>query len=96
MRWLGLIFTVVMGALLLPVAAPFSAMAIAAIGGCRVDEGGIYPCEIAGFDFGTLVATLFVSGWLALATLPMALAATLAWIVCEVVAVIWRRRRTTD
>ena len=94
MRWVRLIFAIAIVVFLLPVASPFIAIGIASIGGCRVDEAGIYPCAIAGLDFGTLVGTLFVYGWLALVTLPMAMAAALAWIVCEVVAVIWRRRQT--
>ncbi len=38
--------------------------------GCRVDEGSVQPCLINGKDYGQLLYTLGVMGWLMLVTLP--------------------------
>jgi hypothetical protein len=38
--------------------------------GCKVDEGSVHPCIIGGHDYGQLLYTLGVLGWLMLVTLP--------------------------
>jgi hypothetical protein len=43
---------------------------IANANGCTVDEGSVHPCIIGGKDYGQLLYTLGVLGWLILVTLP--------------------------
>ena len=38
--------------------------------GCKVDEGSVHPCIINGKDYGQLLYTLGVLGWLMLVTIP--------------------------
>ena len=39
--------------------------------GCKVDEGSVHPCIINGKDYGQLLYTLGVLGWLMLALSPL-------------------------
>lgn len=41
--------------------------------GCTVNESKTYPCVRWGFDFGKLLYTMFVLGWLSLMTMPIAM-----------------------
>jgi len=49
--------------------------------GCKVDEGSVHPCMINGKDYGHLLYTLGVMGWLMLATLPLGALAFLVWLI---------------
>ena len=49
--------------------------------GCRVDEGSVHPCVINGKDYGHLLYTLGVMGWLMLATLPAGAFAFVLWLI---------------
>jgi hypothetical protein len=49
--------------------------------GCRVDEGSAHPCMINGKDYGQLLYTLGVMGWLMLVTLPAGAFALVLWLV---------------
>lgn len=82
--------------LLVPVACPLLAAAIASAGGCRLHEGNKTPCVILGSDWGEALYTMFVLGWLALATLPLAVLVVLGWLALELVRIYLRRRTTED
>jgi hypothetical protein len=54
---------------------------IASAHGCKVDEGSVHPCIINGKDYGHLLYTLGVMGWLMLVTLPVGALAFMIWLV---------------
>ncbi|GGF65229.1 hypothetical protein GCM10007301_26230 [Azorhizobium oxalatiphilum] len=60
--------------------------------GCRLNEGGTYPCLVLGMDIGDLLYTLFVLGWLMLLTAPFMLITALMW-AGLIVRWAWRRLR---
>ena len=45
---------------------------VAAALGCELHEGFVNTCPVAGHDIGDTLYTMFVLGWLALFTLPIA------------------------
>src|SRR5512133_3297011 len=49
-----------------PVGSVVACGLIANAHGCRVDEGSVHPCLINGKDYGQLLYTLGVMGWLML------------------------------
>ena len=54
---------------------------VASAHGCKVDEGSVHPCMINGKDYGHLLYTLGVLGWLMLVTLPGGALAVMIWLV---------------
>jgi hypothetical protein len=61
--------------------------------GCQVDEGSVHPCVIGGKDYGQLLYTLGVMGWLMLVTLPAGALAFAMWLVVLVLhRSAWRKR----
>jgi hypothetical protein len=80
-----MIYGVVLALILLIAMAPIgSVMAcswIANAHGCKVDEGSVHPCIINGQDYGHLLYTLGVMGWLMLVTLPGGALAFGLWLV---------------
>jgi hypothetical protein len=54
---------------------------IANANGCRVDEGSVHSCVINGKDYGQLLYTLGVMGWLMLVTLPAGAFAFVLWLI---------------
>jgi hypothetical protein len=61
--------------------------------GCKVDEGSVYPCIINGKDYGQLLYTLGVLGWLMLVTLPVGALAFAIWLIVLILhRTRWRRR----
>lgn len=96
-----LIYIIVLFVILLITFAPIgSVMLCATIAnshGCKVDEGSVHPCIIGGKDYGQMLYTLGVLGWLMLITLPFGAVAFLGWLV--VVLLHWsswnkKQRRT--
>jgi len=64
--------------------------------GCRVDEGSVHPCLINGKDYGQLLYTLGVMGWLMLVTIPGGAVAFIIWLVILLVhRSNWRKRPST-
>lgn len=64
-----------------PIGGLMVTAAIAHSHGCQVDEGSVHPCIVGGKDYGHLLYTLGVFGWLMLITLPFGAVAFLAWLV---------------
>src|SRR5437667_10957705 len=61
--------------------------------GCKEDEGSVHPCVINGKDYGQLLYTLGVLGWLMLITLPAGAIAFVSWLVVLIIhRTNWRRR----
>src|ERR1044072_9060756 len=65
---------------LAPVGSVIACGVIANAHGCRVDEGSVHPCVINGKDYGQLLYTLGVMGWLMLVTIPAGLFAFVIWL----------------
>ena len=64
---------------------------------CRVDEGSVHPCIIRGHDYGQLLYTLGVLGWLMLVTLPGGALALMIWLIILILhRASWRRRLSAD
>ena len=64
-----------------PIGSVMLCGAIANAYGCKVDEGSVHPCIINGQDYGHLLYTLGVLGWLMLVTLPCGLFAFVVWLI---------------
>jgi hypothetical protein len=76
-----------------PIGSVMLCAAIANAGGCKVDEGSVHPCIINGHDYGQLLYTLGVLGWLMLVTLPAGLFAFVVWLIVLILhRERWRRR----
>jgi hypothetical protein len=61
--------------------------------GCKVDEGSVHPCIINGHDYGELLYSFGVMGWLMLVTIPAGLVAFASWLIFLVLHyVTWRKR----
>src|SRR5262245_6382236 len=60
---------------------------------CKVDEGSVHPCIINGKDYGHMLYTLGVMGWLMLVTLPGGALAVMIWLIVLLVhRANWRKR----
>ena len=79
-RWIAGLGIVV---LLLPVAMPFVAHAVARLLGCTLNESSSAPCRLAGVDIGGFLHSLSMLGWMGIATLPAACVVALGWIIAE-------------
>jgi hypothetical protein len=76
-----------------PVGSVILCSAIANAYGCKVDEGSVHPCIIGGHDYGELLYSLGVLGWLMLLTLPGGLLALVFWLIALILhRVTWRKR----
>jgi len=61
--------------------------------GCKVDEGSVHPCVINGQDYGHLLYSLGVLGWLMLVTLPCGLFAFIVWLIVLILHwTAWQKR----
>lgn len=78
--------------MLLPMISVLSSSLIAEALGCRVDEGGTYPCVVLGLDIGGWLSTLFVMGWLFFLTVPTGLLALLVLLIVVLVGARARRK----
>ncbi|MCB4769706.1 hypothetical protein LGR54_13900 [Ancylobacter sp. Lp-2] len=92
-RWgrlyaLGLLVIVFLA--LAPLLSALLAGLIANLAGCRLDEGSVHPCIIAGRDVGEPLYTMGVLGWLSLATLPAGGILLLAWAAIGLLHLGWR------
>lgn len=90
-------YTIVLGGIVLAAAAPIISVviagAIANANGCRLDEGSMHPCVVAGSDRGEMLYTMFVLGWLMFLTLPAGALAFLVWLGALMFHLFARKRR---
>src|SRR5882762_3047744 len=77
--WIALVLIVLVA--LAPVGSVVACGLIANAYGCRVDEGSVHSCVINGKDYGQLLYTLGVMGWLMLVTLPAGAFAFVLWLI---------------
>ena len=89
--WIVLVLIVLVA--FAPVGSVVACGLIANAHGCRVDEGSVHPCMINGKDYGQLLYTLGVLGWLMLATIPLGLVAFVSWLIFLILhRATWRKR----
>ena len=89
--WIALAIIVLVT--LAPVGSVVACGWIANAHGCKVDEGSVHPCMINGKDYGQLLYTLGVLGWLMLVTLPVGALAVMIWLIVLILhRASWRRR----
>lgn len=88
-RFPWVIYGIVLALIALVALAPIGSVVgcgwIANAHGCKVDEGSVHPCMINGHDYGHMLYTMGVLGWLMLLTLPAGALATVVWAVVLVV-----------
>ena len=76
-----------------PIGSVMLCSVIANANGCKVDEGSVHPCIINGQDYGHLLYTLGVLGWLMLVTLPGGVFAFVIWLIILILhREAWRKR----
>jgi len=91
-----IVFAVITLVALAPIGSVIACSWIANIAGCRVDEGSVHPCIINGKDYGHMLYTLGVMGWLMLVTLPGGAIAFAVWLVVLIIhRSAWHKRQTT-
>ncbi len=96
-RFPWIVYWLAVGLIILIALAPAGSVAacglIANANGCKVDEGSVHPCIINGQDYGQLLCTLGVLGWLMLVTLPSGL---FAFVILLIILILhkeaWRKR----
>jgi hypothetical protein len=92
--WIALVLIIL--AALAPVGSVVACGLIANAHGCKVDEGSVHPCIINGQDYGQLLYTLGVLGWLMLVTIPGGLFAFVIWLIVLILhRTSWRKRLAT-
>ena len=80
-----------------PVGSVVACGLIANAHGCRVDEGSVHPCVINGKDYGHLLYTLGVIGWLMLVTLPAGAFVFVLWLTVLIFhRANWQRRTAAN
>lgn len=90
MRGKGKLYLLLILIGILPLASVLLSGQIAAWNGCRLDEGGVHPCQVLGYEAGPLLHTMTTFGWLMLVT-NLFLAAGLLGILGEILrsAALW-------
>jgi len=53
--------------------------------GCTLNEGSVHPCQLFGYEIGELLYSMFVFGWLSLATIPIGLVLLLALTIFSII-----------
>jgi hypothetical protein len=96
-RFPWILYWIVLALIILVALAPMGSVVacglIANANGCKVDEGSVHPCIINGKDYGHLLYTLGVLGWLMLVTLPAGLFAFVIWLIILILhREAWRKR----
>jgi hypothetical protein len=96
-RFPWITYWIVLALIVLVALAPMGSVVacglIANANGCKVDEGSVHPCIINGQDYGHLVYTLGVLGWLLLVTLPAGVFAFVIWLIILILhREAWRKR----
>src|ERR1700730_18559569 len=83
----GIALLLIVGFASAPVGSVMLCAWIANAHGCKVDEGSVHPCVINGHDYGQLLYTLGVLGWLMLFPFP---GGVFAFVICFIVLILHR------
>jgi hypothetical protein len=87
---IGMVLSAVVA--LLPIGAVLVSEIISTAAGCTVNEAYADPCIVAGVDIADLLYTLFVSGWLALISLPFGGAGVMVFGIVSLVGAFTHKR----
>jgi hypothetical protein len=88
-----LVLVVILAFAFAPIGSVILCAVISNAYGCKVDEGSVHPCIVNGQDYGHLLYTLGVLGWLMLVTLPAGLLAFVIWLIILLLhRASWRKR----
>ena len=91
--WYLLALFVIVAFAFAPIGSVMLCGVIANANGCKADEGSVHPCIINGQDYGQLLYTLGVLGWLMLVTLPGGLFVFVIWLIILILhREAWRKR----
>jgi hypothetical protein len=91
--WYLLALFVIMAFAFAPIGSVMLCAGIAKAYGCKVDEGSVHPCIVNGHDYGHLLYTLGVLGWLMLVTIPGGALAFVLWLFAFILhRASWRKR----
>ena len=94
--WYLLALFVIVAFAFAPIGSVMLCAAIACAYGCKVDEGSVHPCIINGHDYGELLYSLGVMGWLMLVTIPGGLVAFVGWLIVLILhRASWRKQAST-
>jgi len=64
-----------------PILVAVFAGSIAESHGCKLDEGSVHPCIIAGTDWGDTLYTMGVMGWFSLLSMPLGFVLFIIWTI---------------
>ncbi|MCB9818935.1 hypothetical protein H6788_02020 [Candidatus Nomurabacteria bacterium] len=81
---------------ILPIISLLTALTVANLGGCALDESSAHPCIIGGIDWGELLSIMGIMGWLALFTVPVGGLVTLIGLSMGLVQWILKKARKGD
>ena len=88
-----LVLVVIFAFAFAPIGSVMLCGAMANAYGCKVDEGSVHPCIINGKDYGHILYTLGVLGWLMLVTIPGGLLAFVIWLIVLILhRASWQKR----
>jgi hypothetical protein len=91
--WYFLVLFIIAAFAFAPIGSVILCGAIANAYGCKVDEGSVHPCIINGHDYGELLYSLGVMGWLMLVSLPGGLFAFVGWLIFLILhRASWRKK----
>src|SRR4029077_11672759 len=91
--WYLLALFVIVAFAFAPVGSVLLCAAIAHANGCKADEGSVHPCIINSQDYGELLYSLGVMGWLMLVSIPGGLFAFVGWLIfLSLYRGSWRKR----
>lgn len=69
----------------IPIISVGIAMFISDFCGCALNEGSVHPCQFYGYEIGELLYSMFVFGWLAIATIPLGLVLLLGLTIFSII-----------
>src|ERR1051325_9049208 len=91
--WFVVVLFIIAAFAFAPIGSVILCGVIANAYGCKVDEGSVHPCIINGHDYGELLYSLGVMGWLMLVSLPGGLFAFVGWLIFLILhRASWRKK----
>jgi hypothetical protein len=80
----------------LPLLALMLSGVLAVITGCSINEGTVNTCQLGPVDIGSLLYTLFVSGWLIFISFPLGALGCGIGVLVLVVQLVSNRQQNRD
>jgi hypothetical protein len=76
-----------------PMILAFTAMLVAGINGCTLNESGAHPCVIFGTDYGETLLGMMISLWLLMVTCPAGAVLIIVYVIIAGVITFFAKRR---